>query len=72
MMDPARRAVVLETSLRTSAEALRRVEDPYTVDESLTFAHDETLEDDLDGALGEFAEDDGDGTTTTRSSGRAS
>jgi NTE family protein len=72
MMDPGRRGQVLETSLRTSADALRRGEDPYRVDESLAFPHDETLEDDLDGALGQFAEDDEDGRDTTRSSGRAS
>ncbi|HEY0357281.1 MAG TPA: hypothetical protein VGD11_01790, partial [Mycobacteriales bacterium] len=63
---------VLETSLRTSAEALRRGEDPYGLDESLGNVHDETLEDDLDGALTTFAEDDGHGGTTNRSSGRAS
>jgi NTE family protein len=72
MMDPTRRQSVLETSLRTSAEALRRGEDPYGLDESLGNVHDETLEDDLDGALTTFAEDDGHGGTTNRSSGRAS
>jgi NTE family protein len=59
MMDPARRQAVLETSLRTSAGALHRGRDPYPVDESLGHPHDETLEDDLDGALAQFTEDDG-------------
>jgi NTE family protein len=72
MMDPSRRQSVLETSLRTSAEALRRGEDPYAIDDSLAHVHDETLDDDLDGALSEFAEDDDGGGTPTRSSGRAS
>jgi NTE family protein len=72
MMDPTRRQTVLETSLRTSADALRRGEDPYGLDESLAHVHDDTLEDDLDGALTTFAEDDGHRGTTTRSSGRAS
>jgi NTE family protein len=72
MMDPARRPAVLETSLRTSAEALRRGDDPYTLDESLAYPHDETLEDDLDGALGRFTEEHGHDGTSDRSSGRAS
>jgi hypothetical protein len=72
LMDPARRQQVLETSLRTSAAALERGGDPYTVDEALVHVHDDTLEDDLDGALAEFAEDDGADGTTDRSSGRAS
>jgi hypothetical protein len=38
----------------------------------LAHVHDETLDDDLDGALSEFAEDDDGGGTPTRSSGRAS
>jgi NTE family protein len=72
LMDPARRQSVLETSLRTSAAALRRGADPYPVDEALAHVHDETLEDDLGGALREFAGEDGEQGPTSRSSGRAS
>jgi NTE family protein len=71
MMDPSRRQTVLETSLRTSARALQHGGDPYPVDESLAHPHDDTLEDDLDGALTLFTEDDGD-DASSQSSGRAS
>jgi NTE family protein len=71
MMDPSRRQAVLETSLRTSALALQHGGDPYPVDESLAHPHDDTLEDDLDGALTQFTEDDG-GDASSRPSGRAS